>query len=336
MIDVQNPRSFRGKDVCVIGGTGLIGSQLVELLVEEGARVRIVSLDHPSLVNPKVKEFKQLDLIEPKNCLEACSGVEYVFSLFGLKGSPKMAVEQAATFFEKTLLISMQILRGARLAGVPGYLYTSSIGAYPPSEIFKEENVWSGPPSPNDEAAGYAKRMAEFHGKAHMKQYGWTDFTTVYPANVYGPRDNFDTDSATVSASLIKRALAALESNQPLIAWGDGSPVRDFIHAKDVACGMLLAAQRGPGRSYNVGSGVGVSIRELTDIIVGHLPKKVEVVWDTTQPGGDNKRIMDISRIRSLGFEQKISLSDGIRDTINWYLENRNETHKRYNPFNTV
>lgn len=335
MTDMQVPRSFKNKKVLVVGGTGLIGSPLVELLHEEGAHIRIVSLDHPSLANPKA-EFKRLDLLEPKNCLEACKDAEYVFSLFGVKGSPKMTAERPATFFDNTILVSMQLLRAAHLTGVAGYLYTSSIGAYPPAEIFKEENVWSGPPSPNDEFAGYAKRMGELQGRGHKIEYGFDDFTTVYPANVYGPRDNFDSKNATVSGSLIKRAVVASESGQPLIVWGNGSPIRDFIHAKDVAMGMLIAAKNGPGRSYNIGSGVGVSIKQLTETIVKNLPRPVEVRWDTDAPMGDNKRLMDISRIRSIGFEQKINLGEGIRDTIKWYLENRNETNKRYDPFNTA
>lgn len=335
MVKIQIPRSFKGRSVCVVGGTGLIGSPLVELLIEEGAQVRIVSLDHPSRANPKAKEFRQLDLREPKNCLQACKDMEYLFSLFGVKGSPKITAERPATLFVPTIIVNTLLMEAARLSGIAGYLYTSSIGAYPPAEIFKEENVWSAPPSPNDNFAGWAKRMGELQAEAYKIEYGWDDITTVYPASVYGPFDNFDSENATVVASLIKRAVAASESGQPLVAWGNGSPVRDFIHAKDVALGMMIAVKNGPGRSYNIGSGVGVSIKQLTETIVKNLPRPVEVRWDTDAPMGDNKRLMDISRIRSIGFEQKINLGEGIRDTINWYLENRNKTSKRYDIFNS-
>jgi len=326
------PRSFKNKKVLVVGGTGLIGSPLVDLLIEENAKVRIVSLDHPSRANPKA-EFRQLDLRESRNCLEACADMEFVFSLFGVKGSPKMTAKRPATFFVPTITVNTLLMEAARISGVEGYLYTSSIGAYPPAQVFKEENVWSGPPSPNDKFAGWAKRMGELQAEAYRIEYGWDDITTVYPSNVYGPLDNFDSENATVSASLIKRAVAASESGQPLIAWGNGSPIRDFIHAKDVARGMMVAVKNAPGCNYNIGSGVGTSIKQLTDIIVNNLPQPVQVQWDTDAPLGDNIRLMDTSRIRSIGFVQQISLEEGIKDTINWYLKNRNETSKRYDPF---
>ena len=329
------PRSFKNKKVLVVGGTGLIGSPLVDLLIEENAKVRIVSLDHPSRANPKA-EFRQLDLREPRNCLEACADMEFVFSLFGVKGSPKMTAKRPATFFVPTITVNTLLMEAARISGVEGYLYTSSIGAYPPAEVFKEESVWSGPPSPNDRFAGWAKRMGELQAEAYKIEYGWDDITTVYPANVYGPFDNFDSENAMVVPSLIKRAIAASESGQPLVAWSNGSPIRDFIHAKDVALGMMVAVKNAPGHNYNIGSGVGTSIKQLTDIIVNNLPQPVQVQWDTDAPLGDNIRLMNTYRIRSIGFVQQISLEEGIKDTINWYLKNKNETSKRYDPFDTV
>ena len=327
------PRSFKNKNVLVVGGTGLIGSPLVEMLIDRSATVRIVSMDHPSRANPNAKEFMQLDLRDSKNCMEACRDMEYVFSLFGIKGSPKMTAKRPATFFVQTLWINTQLMETARISGVQGYLYTSSVGAYPPAEIFREEDVWKGPPSNNDKFAGWAKRMGELQAESYKIEYGWDDVTTVYPPNVYGPRDNFDSENAMVIPSLIKRAVKALEDGEPLVGWGDGSPERDFIHARDVARGMLIAAQNGPGRNYNVGTGVGTSIRKLSEIIVQNLPHKVETIWDANAPKGDNKRIMDISRIRSIGFEPQISLNEGIQETVEWYLKNRNVTGDRFDAF---
>lgn len=334
MTEIQTPRSFENKKVCVVGGTGLIGSPLVELLIKEGARVRIVSLDDPLRAHPEA-EFKQLDLREPKNCRQACKDMEYVFSLFGVKGSPKMTAQRPATFFVPTIIVNTLLMEAARLTGVTGYLYTSSVGAYPPAEIFYENDMWKGFPSENDKFAGWAKRMGELQVEAYKIEYGWEDITIIRPPNVYGPHDNFDSENSMVIPSLIKRAVTASETGQPLIVWGDGTPERDFVHAKDVAMGMFMAAQYGAGGIYNVGSGTTTTIRQLAETVVKHLPTKVDIVWDISKPSGDRKRVVDISRIRCIGFRPEISLDEGIRETVQWYLENRTATRNRFDAFDT-
>ena len=327
------PRSFSEKNVAVIGGTGMIGSPLIESLIEkEGAKVTSVSLDDPSRVHPQ-SAFLRLDLREPENCLKACHGMDYVFNLFGVKGSPVMNKKYPATFFETTILITLNLMIAARKKGVKGYLYTSSVGTYPPAEIFYEDDMWKGFPSENDWFPGWAKRMGEVQVEANKIEFGWEDITIIRPPNVYGPRDNFDSENAMVIPSLIKRAIRASETGQPLTVWGDGSPERDFIHARDVAQGMMVAAQYGAGGIYNVGNGTAYTIRQLVETIVKYIPSKVEIVWDTSKPSGDRKRLMDISRIQAIGFHPEISLDKGIKETIQWYLENRTATKNRYDVF---
>ncbi|MDP3792394.1 MAG: NAD-dependent epimerase/dehydratase family protein [bacterium] len=327
------PRSFSKKNVLVVGGTGMIGSPLVELLIDEGAKVRIVSLDDPSRAHPQ-STFLRLDLMEPENCLKACQNMDYVFNLFGVKGSPDMNKKYPATFFETTILITLNLMIAARKARVGGYLYTSSVGVYPPAEVFHEDDVWKGFPSENDKFPGWAKRMGEVQVEANKIEFGWEDITIIRPPNVYGPRDNFDSQNAMVIPSLIKRAIEASKTGQPLTVWGDGSPERDFIHARDVAQGMIVAAEYGPGGIYNVGNGTTYTIRQLVETVVKHMPSKVEIVWDTSKPSGDRKRLMDISRIQAIGFSPKISLDEGVKETIQWYLENRATAKDRYDVFN--
>lgn len=326
------PRSFSGKKVLVVGGTGMIGSPLVEFLIEEGANVYIASLDDRSRAHPR-STFHKVDLIEPKNCLDVCQGMDYVFNLFGVKGSPDMNKKYPATFFETTILITLNLMIAARKAGVKGYLYTSSVGVYPLAEVFYEDDVWKGFPSENDWFPGWAKRMGEVQIKANKIEFGWDDTTIIRPPNVYGPRDNFDSENAMVIPSLIKKVVKASETGEPMVVWGDGSPERDFIHARDVARGMMIAAKYGAGGTYNVGNGIAYTIRQLVETIVGHMPSKVEVVWDTSKPSGDRKRLMDISRIQAIGFSPEISLNKGIKETIEWYLKNRTATKDRYDVF---
>lgn len=322
-------RMFDGWRVLVTGGTGLIGRPLVELLVARGAKVRIASLDDPSRAHPDA-EFLKVDLMQMENCLTACEGMDYVFHLAGIKGSPAMTAQKPASFFVPTITFNTNMMEAGRRCRVKGYLYTSTIGVYAPAEVFREDDVWKTFPSENDRFAGWAKRMGELQAEAYRIEYGWKDISIVRPANVYGPYDNFDPKNAMVIPSLIRRAL---EGENPLVVWGDGTPVRDFIHARDVARGMLLAAEKGAGQVLNLGSGTGCTIREIVEMIVRNLDRPPKVEWDTGKPAGDRKRLMDISRARSLGFRPEITLKDGVREVMAWYRENRREGEKRYNVF---
>jgi GDP-L-fucose synthase len=238
--------------------------------------------------------------------------MDYVFQLLGVKGSPAVSTKRPASFFVPTLLFNTNMMEAARQAEVKWYLYTSTVGVYAPAEVFYEDDVWKTFPSENDKFPGWAKRVGELQ------------------ANIYGPYDNFDPANSMVVPSLIRRALAG---EDPLTVWGDGSPIRDFIHAEDVARGMMLAVEKGITEPINLGSGKGVTIKQLVEIIVSLLPNKPKVVWDTSKPAGDKKRLMDMTRARKYGFEPQISFEQGIASVMEWYLKNKAEVGKRYNVF---
>ena len=300
------------------------------MLIESGAKVRIASLDDPSRAHPEA-EFKRVDLTKFDNCLEVCEGMDYVFNLVGIKGSPAMAAKKPASFFVPTILFDTNMMEAARRCKVERYLFTSSVGVYSPAEIFYEDDVWKTFPSENDRFAGWAKRMGELQAQAYKIEYGWDKISIVRPANVYGPYDNFDPANAMVIPSLIKRAL---DGENPFTVWGDGSAIRDFINAKDVARGMMLTVEKGITEPVNLGSGEGVSIKKIVEIITGNMKTKPEVVWDISKPSGDKKRLLDISRAKTLlGFEPKISIEEGIKEVMDWYLENKDIADKRYNVF---
>ena len=321
---------YKDKKILVTGGTGLIGRPLVEMLIEAGAKVRIASLDDPSRAHPAA-EFRRADLTQFDNCLEVCEGMDFVFNLVGIKGSPVMAAKKPASFFVPIILFNTNMMEAARRRGVARYLYTSTVGVYSPAEIFYEDDVWKTFPSENDKFAGWAKRMGELQAEAYKIEYGWDKIAIVRPANVYGPYDNFDPANAMVIPSLIKRAL---DGENPFVVWGDGSAVRDFIHARDVARGMMLALEKGLGQPINLGSGEGVSIKKLVEIVVSNMKTKPEVVWDTSKPTGDKKRLMDITRAKTLlGFEPAVSIEDGIKEVMEWYEGNKDIADKRYNVF---
>jgi GDP-L-fucose synthase len=322
---------YKGKKVLVTGGTGLIGRPLVEMLIDSEAKVSVVSLDNPNLA-PKGCRFISADLREFSNCIKVCKDMDIVFHLAGVKGSPAMTAKKPASFFVPTISFNTNMMEAARRQKVYRFLYTSTIGVYAPAKIFYEDDVWKSFPSVNDRFAGWAKRMGELQAEAYKIEYGWDKIAIVRPANVYGPYDNFDPGTAMVIPSLIKRAL---DGENPLVVWGDGSAIRDFIYSKDVARGMILAIEKGVDVPVNLGSGTGITIKELAETIARLVPgASVKIVWDKTKPKGDKKRLMDTTRAQKLlGFKPLTSLDQGIKETIDWYLANKNLLNKRYNVF---
>lgn len=324
---------YKDKSVLVTGGTGLIGRPLVEMLIESGAKVTVASLDDASRV-PVGAEFAKLDLREFQNCVEVCKDKEIVFNLAGVKGSPAMTAKRPASFFVPTLQFSINMMEAARRCGAERYLFTSSVGVYSPSEVFYEDDVWSTFPSPNDRFAGWAKRMGELQAESYKIEYNWDKISIVRPANVYGPYDNFDPENAMVIPSLIRRVMSG---EKPLMVWGDGTPIRDFIYSKDVARGMMLAVEKGINEPINLGSGSGFTIKQIVEIICKNIPgAPVEFIFDESKPKGDAKRLMDMTKAKSYGFECKTSIEEGIIQTINWYINNSSSLENRYNAFTDI
>ena len=302
---------FKDKNVLVAGGLGLIGNQLVKLLTSSGAIVKIA--------DKKIDD--NMDLTNYDNCLEACYDMDYVFNLLCIKGSPKAMKERPASHLVPMLMFNTNLMEAARECKVQRYLYTSSVGVYHPTDVLIEDDVWKTFPSVHDWYAGWTKRIGELQAQAYQIQYGWDEISIVRPTNTYGPYDDFDSDGATAVPSLIRKFLSGKSS---VVIWGDGSNVRDFMYSEDVARGMMLVMKKSPGPEYpvNLGSGKRHSIKDLVNIILSNIDDKPELIWDTSEVTGDSVRVMDVSRAKSLGFEQTISLEEGIRKTIDWY---RNE-----------
>ena len=315
------------KKVLVTGGSGMIGQPLCQLLLDAGADVTVASLDDASR-SPKGTKHLKLDLRSFQNCLDASKDSEIVFHLAGVKGSPQMTKARPASFMVPTIQFSLNMMEAARRNNVSNFLFTSSVGVYEPAEEFYEDSVWQTFPSPNDKFAGWAKRICELQAEAYKIEYGWNNISIVRPANVYGPYDNFDDANAMVIPSLIKRAFT---QDGPLSVWGDGSPIRDFIYSSDVAKGMMMAVEKGINEPINLGSGGGVTIKEVASTIAKYANK--EVKWDLTKPMGDLKRIMNMDRASSYGFKCSVQLNEGIKNTIDWFNNASTSQIDRYNPF---
>ena len=219
------------------------------------------------------------------------------------------------------------MLEAAMHHNIKWYLYTSTVGVYQPAEILREDDVWSTQPSKNDWFGGWAKRMGELQCLAYQKQYGEGKCSIVRPANVYGPHDNFDLDSAMVIPSLIRKAF----SDDVLKVWGDGSAVRDFIHARVVARGMIFVVENKITEPLNLGSGDEISIRRIAQAVAKEA--KVDIDWDLSKPTGDPRRVFDMTRAKLHGFEPLITIEDGIKETIEWYLKNKSDADTKKDVF---
>ena len=184
----------------------------------------------------------------------------------------------------------------------------------------------------NLKATGWAKRIGEMNVEAYMKENKWNKCSIVRPANVYGPYDNFDEANAMVIPSLIKKALSAKESFE---VWGDGSAIRDFIHSRDVARGMMMVVEKGINEPVNLGSGFGTSIKDIVRVILDNLPgdRNVSASWDISKPTGDTIRIMDTKRAVSYGFSPEISIEAGIQSVLEWFFKEFKGAHEAYNAF---
>lgn len=329
MTQTNRHQLYAKKNILVTGGTGMIGQPLVEKLIGYGANVRIASLDDKSLAHPKA-EFFRADLTEFENCLKVTKDIDFVFHLAGIKGSPAMTQKKPASFFYPTISFNTGMLEAARRNKVDRYMFTSSVGVYSPNSLLVEDDVWKTFPSENDRFAGWAKRMGELQLDAYRIEYNWKNLTCVRPANVYGPYDNFDPRNAMVIPSLINRATSG---ENPFVVWGDGSAIRDFIFAEDCAEGMLKVFESNIQEPVNLGSGKGVSIKELVESLSAIMPEKLNIQWDATKPAGDKIRLLDMKRAASIGFSADTPLEVGLKKTLDWYMQNKKIIESRYNVF---
>jgi len=291
---------LNGKNILVTGSSGMIGRSLISQLKDKYS------------CNITLADLPQVDLRDRDSCAKVCKNQDIIFHLAGIKGSPERCKRAPASFSVPMIQFNCNMIEAAYNANVEWFLYTSSVGVYHPSEVFREDDVWSTFPSKNDWYAGWAKRVGEMNVEAYMQEYDWHKCSIVRPANVYGPYDNFGQWSMVVP-SLIKKAF----ENDKLSVWGDGSAVRDLIYSKDVAEGMIHMVTNKVTEPVNLGSGSGHTIKEVANIISRYF--NIPIEWDTSKEVGDNKRLMDMSRAKKHGFTPSTSLEDGIQETINWY-----------------
>ncbi|MFL5955248.1 MAG: GDP-L-fucose synthase family protein [Gaiellaceae bacterium] len=294
----------------VTGGGGFLGSHLVERLEAAGHDVFVAR-----------RRDYDLTRFEEAERMYADAKPELVFHLAAEVGGIGANRSNPGRYWYANLMMGAHVLELSRVHDVRKTLITGTVCAYPKFTPvpFNEDDLWNGYPEETNAPYGVAKKSILVGAQAYREQYG-TDAIYLLPANLYGPRDNFDLDSSHVIPALIRKML---ESESEVVLWGDGSPTREFLYVEDAAQGLLLAAERYDGpEPVNLGTGVETSIRELAESIAELTGFEGEIVWDTSMPNGQPRRQLDATRAEALfGFRAQTPLRDGLARTVAWYRD---------------
>ena len=223
--------------------------------------------------------------------------------------------------------MGVQLIHQSWLKGVEKFVAIGTICAYPKYTPipFKEEDLWNGYPEETNAPYGLAKKMLLVQSQSYREQYGYNSIFLL-PVNLYGPGDNFNPASSHVIPALIRKYLEAKEQGaDEIVAWGDGSPTREFIYVEDAAEGIALATQKyNSSEPVNIGSSFEISIKDLTETIARLTGFNGSIRWDTTKPNGQPRRKLDTTRAReAFGFEAKTDFEEGLKRTIAWYANER-------------
>ncbi|TDT61023.1 GDP-L-fucose synthase family protein [Fonticella tunisiensis] len=299
-------------NVLVTGGSGFIGSYVVEKLLQRGAKES----------NILIPRSFQYDLTEMKNCLEVVKDMDMVIHLAAVVGGIGYTKKHPGTSFYKNMIMNVQLMEAARIKGVKKFVSIGSACSYPKHAPvpFKEEDLFNGYPEETNASYGYTKLMMLVQSQAYRQEFGM-NAVVVVPFNAYGPRDNFDRDTSHVIPALIRKCL---ENQDEIVVWGDGSPSRSFIYAEDFAEGVVLAAEKlNEPIPVNIGTDEEITIKDLLEKIIRLTGFKGRIVYDTSKPNGQPRRCASIKRARELlGFTPKWTLEEGLKRTIEWYKEN--------------
>jgi GDP-L-fucose synthase len=335
---------WKDKRVIVTGGAGFLGSFVIQKLVERGATdILVPHIENYDLTNRD--SIKQLlnDALKPVDKLPRhllSYGVDIPPSSFNLQPENLLIIhlaanvggiganrEHPAEFFYDNLMMGVELMHQAWERGVGKFVAIGTVCAYPKFTPvpFKEDDLWLGYPEETNAPYGLAKKMMLVQAQAYRQQYG---FNAIYllPVNLYGPRDNFNLETSHVIPALIRKAIEAQErGDRQLVAWGDGSPTREFLYVEDAADGIVSAAEKYNGSEpVNLGSGYEISIKDLTEIVIRLTGFEGELIWDTEKPNGQPRRGLDVSRAKEyFSWQAQVPFEEGMRRTIEWFQENR-------------
>jgi len=305
---------WENKRFLVSGGAGFLGSRVVEKLQERGAM---------DIFAPRSQEYNIVELDDVKRLYRDVRP-DIVIHLAARVGGIGANRANPGKFFYDNLMMGVQMMEVGRQVGIEKFVAIGTICAYPKFTPvpFKEKDLWNGYPEETNAPYGLAKKMLLVQAQAYRQQYG---FNAIYllPVNLYGPGDNFDPETSHVIPALIRKCNEAkARGDDHIVAWGDGSPTREFLYVEDAAEGILLATERyDKSDPVNLGSAFEISIKALTETIVRLTGFRGSIVWDTTKPNGQPRRKLDVNLAeKEFGFRAQTSFEEGLRKTIEWYF----------------
>lgn len=309
------------KKVLITGCSGLVGIHLVKKCLEKGYEVIGADIRHSKHLPISEKfTFYEMDLTLSDNIknLFFFESPDVVFNAFGIKGSPMRAKNEPYDFLYPSFKINTEVINECAKNNI-WLIFVSSVGVYAPAEKFIEDSVWKTLPSDADWYPSWSKRMSELLLEASKIQYNYKNYAILRPANIFGEYDDFS-GNGTVIASTIKKVY---ESDKDFIeAWGDGSPIRDFVYAGDVADAILKLYENKIHDVINFGSGEEITIKSMIENVIEISDKKLEIVWDSTKPNGDTRRQMDTTKQKQIGLLPNTGFKDALKITYKHYKNN--------------
>jgi len=307
---------WNNKKILVTGGNGFLGSCIVEKLMKRGVRKE----------NIEIPRSKICDLREKEKCKKVVKDKDIVIHLAAVVGGIGANRKNPGKFFYDNAIMGIHLIHESWKANVQKFVAVGTICAYPKFTPvpFKEENLWNGYPEETNAPYGLAKKMMLVQCQGYRQQYGFNGIFLL-PVNLYGPGDNFDTETSHVIPALIRKCVTAIKNDEKeIVCWGDGSATREFLYVEDCAEGILLATDKyNKQEPVNIGAGFEISIKNLVELIAELTGFDGKIVWDKTKPNGQPRRCLDVSKAKEeFGFEAKTNFKEGLKKTIEWYLKN--------------
>lgn len=304
----------------VTGGDGFLGKYVCQGLKERGCRDIFVA------------EKDQFDLVDVGAVKRAYreSSAQIVVHLAALVGGIEANRKNPGKFFYDNLMMGVLLMEEARLAKVEKFVALGTICCYPKYTPvpFREEDLWKGYPEETNAPYGMAKKMLLVQSQAYRRQYGFNSIFLM-PVNLYGPHDNFNEATSHVIPALIKKCFDAVkQGKEEITVWGTGKATREFLFVEDAAQAILLATEKyDKADPVNLGAGFEISIKELAGLIAELSGFKGKIVWDSTKPDGQPRRMLDTSRaFDEFAFRAKTDFREGVKKTIDWYRSQQAES----------